>query len=219
MNKKDTDVFVIWSSDINIEDWQSYIEECWSDYQSDPEMGGFGLSGILEEYFDDTEEPSLDEFKSKYEYELYSLISEENDAYLDDERTNLDIETGRIICIASLGLWNGRVSGYSYEGENINSIFHSHIRGQSEMDFYVEKVGRTLELKADEHHHDGTNHYLYRELKPDLSDEQISNFEFKIYEGKATRADINRYTNPLGQRVQKVYGFEIGKKPKQAERE
>lgn len=61
------------------------------------------------------------------------------------------------------------------------------------------------EVKADETHHDGTNHYLYRELNCDVEDaypllNAISN-------GKTiTKRLLDRYTRSLYPYVAKIYG-------------
>ena len=76
------------------------------------------------------------------------------------------------------------------------------------------------DLRADAVHHDGTNHYLYRVFKDGVTDTQIENLQDKIYNGKATRADITRVTKRLGDDIAGVYGFPIMKaetiKPKGA---
>lgn len=54
---------------------------------------------------------------------------------------------------------------------------------------------------------DGTNHYLYREIKEEISDGQLENFLDKIYTGSCTKADISRYTKSVGARIYDVYGF------------
>ena len=65
--------------------------------------------------------------------------------------------------------------------------------------------------RADAVHHDGTNHYLYRVFKDGVTDTQIENLQDKIYNGKATRADITRVTKRLGDDIAGVYGFPIPK--------
>lgn len=90
----------------------------------------------------------------------------------------------------------------------------------SEMDmceWYVDKYG---DLRADAVHHDGRNHYLYRVYKDTATDCQIENLKAKIYNGKATRADITRVTRRLGDDIAAVYGFTIPrqKQTKQIER-
>ena len=213
----------IWSSEINIDDWKDYIEDELRDRLADDirdyryfdnagykkyadEHGDNGLNAFA----DYVSTLSADDIINSYPQYCMENISDLNNDYLQDERENLNIETqGDIICIADIGRWNGRADGYSYEGDNIKNIFHTHINGMSEIEFYVELEGDTLELKADEHHHDGTNHYLYRELKPNISDSDKEEFESLIYNGECEYSDIEKYTRPLGQEVQKVYGFEL----------
>ena len=74
------------------------------------------------------------------------------------------------------------------------------------------------DLRADAVHHDGTNHYLYRVYKDTATDSQIENLKAKIYDGKATRADITRVTRRLGDEIAAVYGFDIPRQKKNIER-
>ena len=190
--KDATNIHTIWSSDYDIYDWKDAIEE--EVRPRFPEADGLDIDAFIDKYYESC---------NNFVYEL-------NKEYLNDEKFNLDIETeGDIICISDIGRWNGRSDGYGYEGNNINEIFHFHVNGQSDITFYVELKNGVLDLKADETHHDNTNHYLYRELKPDLTDEQRKKFEDLIYDGKCKYPDIEKYTRPLGQEVQKVYGFEL----------
>ena len=73
-------------------------------------------------------------------------------------------------------------------------------------EWFVDKYG---DLRADAIHHDGTNHYLYRTYKDGVTDYQKDNLKAKIYDGKATRADITRITKRLGDDIARVYGFDI----------
>ena len=82
-------------------------------------------------------------------------------------------------------------------------------------EWYVDKYG---DLRADAVHHDGTNHYLYRVYKDTATDSQIENLKSKIYDGKATRADITRVTRRLGDEIAAVYGFNIPRQKKNIER-
>lgn len=56
---------------------------------------------------------------------------------------------------------------------------------------------------------DGTNHYLYRVFKPDVSDTRKKNFLEKVLRGTVTRADITRITQRLGDKIAEVYGWKI----------
>lgn len=141
------------------------------------------------------------------ENKLYEYMVEANDDYLSDERLNLDIQLSQpIIVIGDLGRWNVRASGYKMiDSGNIKDCLYSDT---DYTEWYVDKYG---DLRADAVHHDGTNHYLYRVFKDGVSDTQIENLQDKIYNGKATRADITRVTKRLGDEIAGVYGFSISK--------
>ena len=134
------------------------------------------------------------------QYELCCVL---NYDYLDDEKVNLDMELPHeIICIADLGRWNGRCMGYKMiESGNIADCLWD-----PECDYCKWYVDRYNDLCFSGAHHDGTNHYLYRELR-DLSDKQMENFLEKLHTGKLTRRDIRRYTKSVGIHVNKVYGW------------
>ena len=132
----------------------------------------------------------LDDWRESLE-ELYP-------GYSDDELYD--------IIIGDLGRWNGRVSGYKMiDSGNIKDCLYSDTDYN---EWYVDKYG---DLRADAVHHDGTNHYLYRVFKDGVTDTQIENLQDKIYNGKATRADITRVTKRLGDDIAGVYGFPIPK--------
>ena len=133
----------------------------------------------------------------------YELCCELNYAYLDDERANLSVVLPHaIICIADLGLWNGRRIGYKMiESRNISNCLYDN-----DCDYCTWYVDRYNDLRFIGTHHDGNNHYLYRELR-DLSDKQMENFLEKLHTGRLTRRDITRYTTSIGSHIQKVYGW------------
>lgn len=141
------------------------------------------------------------------ENKLYEYMVEANDDYLSDERRNLDIQFSQpIIVIGDLGRWNGRVTGYKMiDSGNIRDCLYADT---DYTEWYVDKYG---DLRANAVHHDGTNHYLYRVFKDGVTDTQIENLQDKIYNGKATRADITRVTKRLGDDIAGVYGFPIPK--------
>ena len=141
------------------------------------------------------------------ENKLYEYMVEANDDYLSNERRNLDIQLSQpIIVIGDLGRWNGRVTGYKMiDSGNIKDCLYADT---DYTEWYVDKYG---DLRADAVHHDGTNHYLYRVFKDGVTDTQIENLQDKIYNGKATRADITRVTKRLGDDIAGVYGFPIPK--------
>lgn len=202
----DKNEFIIWTHDIDVNDWKDYVEE---------EL----IPRYCEDINIDPADIDVDDFMSEHEDYVYEEVCNLNDTYLEDARDNLDVPIeGDILVIADLGLWCGREENFAILNEhNLNDCLESRVSG-SRCTFYVEKEGKTLELKSKDAHHDGTNYYTYREIKPDLTETQRDNFEHKLYNEGLTKSDIDRYTNPLGQEVQKVYGFTFDK-PKQAERE
>lgn len=190
---KANDRHVIWSDlNLDIDDWRDdYREYC---------------------------ENNNIEYNPNDENAIYDYMYETNNPSLDDERANLDIQLSQpIIVIGDLGRWNGRTMGYREIGSgNIKDCLYSDISGQSSAEWYIDKQG---DLRAEVAHHDGTNYYLYRVYKDNLSQEQIDNFKDKIYRGKATRSDITRYTRRLGDEIAPMYGWEIPKQKKDVEPE
>lgn len=116
-----------------------------------------------------------------------------------DEQMNLDKRlTGRIIAIANLGLWNGRRQGYKVLGNNLNNIF-----GVSSD--YNEWYSDGKNVVSNQHHHDGTNHIIFRELREDRNTEK---FLQEIYNGtELTPRKLAAYTRSLHPYVAKIYGW------------
>ena len=155
--------------------------------------------------FEDWRADLEEQYPDLSEDELIQKMYEINSEYLGDERMNLNVPLSQpIIVIGDLGRWNGRVSGYKMiDSGNIKDCLYSDT---DYTEWYVDKYG---DLRADAVHHDGTNHYLYRVFKDGVTDTQIENLQNKIYNGKATRADITRVTKRLGDDIAGVYGFPI----------
>ncbi len=139
---------IIWSNDIDYDDWREDLEEQYPDLT---------------------------------EAERMELMYELNGDYLDDERSNLDIQLSRpILVVGDLGLWHGRRMGYKeIPSGNIRDCLYSE-RDIDYSTWYVDKNG---DFRCDAIHHDGTNHYLYRAYKDGVSDTQIENLKEKLYRG------------------------------------
>jgi hypothetical protein len=180
MSKKITNKHIIWSNyNLNLDDWMEGIKEI------------LDLNGI--DYSDWPE--------SKFENEMWIL----NREYFYDEQANLNIPTeGRIIEIADVGLWDGRRVGYKLLNEhNIRACLNLK-RGCEYGEWWVDSHNN---LRSSQTHHDATHYILYREVKPEISSDQLDNFCWKLYRGKATSKDITKYTHSLGKRVKDVYGW------------
>lgn len=121
------------------------------------------------------------------------IMYERNNDYFSDERANLDVDvpTG-IIAIADLGLWNGRRIGYKEMGYNISDCLYSEC---DYVEWYIDERG---DFRFTGHHHDGTNHVVYRAWKDETTEEQKDAFKAKCYYGKITPQDITQYTRRLG---------------------
>jgi len=140
----------------------------------------------------------VDDDGAQMSYEEAELL---NSIYLDDERTNLDIATeGEIICIADVGRWNGRRHGYKLLGHKVSNILQSHSGGDVSFEY------TKLNVRGTETHHDGTNTYLFRELKGNTHDEQVEN-AYKLFSGDLSPSRISYYTKSIAPYVTEVYGW------------
>lgn len=177
-NKK-SNPHIIWSNyDLNLEDWIDGIKERLDEC-------GVDYSGWDENKF-------------------YEEMVEVNNLYFEDEKCNLNIPTGRIIEIADVGLWNGRRTGYNLLNEyNIKACLNF----KQDCEYAEWWVDSHNNLRSRQTHHDGTHYILYREVKPKITSDQLDNFCWKLYRGKATPKDITKYTRAIGKQVRNVYGW------------
>lgn len=165
----------------------------WSDptWWSQAEVEGF-QADLIE---------SGDMDKDADEYDLYNRMWEINNEYLDDEKMNLDQDTGMIVAFADIGLWNGRVEGYKEFEYNLNNIFDLY-----DCD-YNKWYSDGYNIRWVGVHHDGRNYCVFREIRRDLTNAQIDRFERKLADGTLTDRDVRRYTKSLLPRVKAVYGW------------
>lgn len=143
----------------------------------------------LREFYPDASEAMLDELAS--------------DLYFDNRRLLMEtfadtIFPTDVICIARLGLWDGEHCAYRlFDAPTLDELFNSD-RDIDEAEWYVNEYN---DLCCDAHHHDGTNRYLYRQMRSELGPVARENFYKKILSDTLTRKDINHYTLPIGQIV------------------
>lgn len=165
----------------------------WSNINLDIEDWRDGYKEYLEMNNMEDEDPDDEDAIREWAYEL-------NNEYICDERVNLNKKVdGRILVIGDIGRWNGRVSGYKIiDSRKISDILYT------ECD-YVEWYGDGYNIRCTAHHHDGTNHYLYRVIREDRN---IDNLLDAIYNGEEiTSSKLNYYTKSLYKDVAKVYGW------------
>lgn len=180
---------IIWTSEVNVDAWKDDLQ---------------------------AEHPEMDE------NEIANLAYELNGEYLNDERLNcagIRFPNG-VFIVADLGLWHGRRTGILPEHKvaaihEVSDCFRSFCDGQSELTIYVDEKG---DLRADEAHHDGTNHYIFRAYRPDVSDTQKENLEDLAYTQKDYEKTMKRLTYRLGDLIGDVYGWTFPRRPKCAVR-
>lgn len=180
MSKKNTNKHIIWSNyNLNLDDWMEGIKEIL-------DLNGVNYSDWGEDKF-------------------YNEMIEINNSYFVDECYNLNLPTeGRIIEITDIGLWNGRRMGYNLLDEhNINAC----LSFKTSCEYGEWWIDSHNNLRSRQSHHDGTHFILYREVKPEITSDQLDNFCWKLYNGKVTSRDITKYTRSLGKRVKDVYGW------------
>lgn len=137
---------------------------------------------------------------------LYNFIYElerENFEYVEDMLHYHLIDD--IIVFADLGLWRGRVKGYKEMSNQLNEIL-TVFNG----DMYSLGLDN-YNLVAKDCHHDGTNYYIFRQWKPEVSEETREKFLDEVYENKLTEKEfkrkLTRYTKSLKDIVTKLSGF------------
>lgn len=131
---------------------------------------------------------------------LWQYMIATHNTYLDDERCNLNkYLDGRILIIADLGLWDGRKQGYKIIDGNISNILYDN-----DADF-IEWYADQYNIRATAHHHDGTNYYLYREIREDRNIQILLN---DIYNGREiSRSKLNYYTRSIRPYIAEIYGW------------
>lgn len=133
--------------------------------------------------------------------DVWEYIYNDIEYSYNDELLNLNVDTeGEIIAIASMGLWNGRCSGYKIlDKNNLKEILYC---GSEDFN-HLYYDGFNVYKKAS--HHDGTNHIMFREVRPDVDIEKLFD---KIYNNEPiSKATLNRYTRSLRRYVKQIYGW------------
>ena len=158
---------------------------------------------IIWQNYDLNPEDFSEELNEIPEDRKYEVMEEINYDYLETEKMNLDIPLkSKIICLADIGLWNGRRSGYRIMGNNVNDIFTFF----NDCD-YAEWKCTSKDVICKQSHHDGTHYVTFRKFKDKLSSEQIENFLEKILCGKVDNRTVSYYTESLRPYVANVYGW------------
>jgi len=149
--------------------------------------------------FDIQEKYLRDEYPDMSDKELMDIMYDHNNWDLDDVRNNLkNVKLdGEILAIASLGLWDGRKQGYKLL-KNMDDIFYSDCD-------YVKWFSDGKDLQSVQHHHDGTNYVMYREVKSGVNIDKLID---SIYNGETvSNRRLGYYTKSIIPRIAEVYGW------------
>ena len=140
---------------------------------------------------------------SKNDDDFYGWKNEQENDWFQAEEENLNVELDtRILAIADVGLWRGRVMGYKELTRNLSSILRS-----MNVD-YLKVYVADREVKAIRHHHDGTHYVTFRAWKDSTTDVQRERVTEAIYNQKENAmALVKRYTRSLAKDVKKIYGW------------
>lgn len=155
--------------------------------------------------FEDYRDDMRADFPECSDLELQEILTASNWDKLQFDREELAHRyNDSILVIADLGLWDGRHPGYKeIDSCNLMDCFETS-RDTLDIEWFVDKNG---DLRCNDYHHDGTNHYLYRVWKDNISEAQKDNLRLKLYRGEFSRADITHSTKRLGDEIGKVYGW------------
>ena len=111
---------------------------------------------------------------------------------------------GGILVIADLGLWNGRRPAFrEIPSGRLEECFVPG-RDTEDIRWYLDRKG---DLRCEDVHHDGTNRYLYRAWKEGAGGARKDRLRERICEGMASRADVERLTESVGEDIGRVYGW------------
>ena len=153
--------------------------------------------------YDDWKEALEAEYPNLTEKERIEIMYGISYDCLDNERERLNIRLPRpILNIADLDLWHGREPHCQIvPSGNIKDCLRS---GYDLSEWYVDRFG---DLRGTDIHHDGTNRYRYRAIRPGVLGRQVKTLIRLIDNGHATEADITRLTKRLGDTIGAVYGW------------
>lgn len=134
---------------------------------------------------------------------LIEFLYRENDIWYGDERMNLNITTANpILVIADLGLWDGRKLRYKIlASQNVGAILSAHCGD------YVTYYADCYNVYCDDIHHDGTNHYIFRELVG--SEGKCWPLLDAICSGRDYSTLMRRYSRSILPYVAGVYGWPV----------
>ena len=155
----------------------------------------------------------FEEWREDLEAELPDATREERERFMEDANRDLlhfikeELSAGYpngILVAADLGLWNGRHTAFrELEGGKLSDCFEPG-RDTLRIKWYLDPAG---DLRAEDHHHDGVNRYLYRAWKDGVTEAEKGKLRERILAGTAGKGEIAALTDRLGDEIGRVYGW------------
>lgn len=139
--------------------------------------------------------------------ELYELAAEEAARELEELRIIADLPLeSDILVIVDVGRWNGRHPAAVVIPGNLKSCFNPMFLDSGFGEYWIDPNGN---LCSSEVHHDNTNFYVYRGIKPETTPAQLNRLTKKIISQTVTMRDLGRLTYKLGPKMKAVLSGDI----------
>lgn len=156
------------------------------------------------------ENTNYEELKEMPYEEKEKVVSESLEMDLEDDLINLEkVETEHeLVITGTANTWDGEWFALKeFETTSIGKSLQEIVSETSDqIRIYVERKELVVEVT----HHDGTNKYLIREWKAEMTDRKFGNLYEKLDstpEVKDRLAVMKRYTKGAGEYVRNYYGF------------
>ena len=136
--------------------------------------------------------------------EKEELVRELNTDILLRIRSTLNYYLDRpIILFGTFSRWDGKRRGVmELDSFNIKDCFYSNC---DMVTWYLDEKG---DLRCKATHEAGTNHYLYRFWKEDVTDRQKKNLLDRLAAGRDISYDVHLLTKSVGREICKIYQWE-----------
>jgi hypothetical protein len=119
---------------------------------------------------------------------------------LDDEKANLNVETGgHIIAFCDLGFWYGRQKMLFHIGTNVSDILKKRY-GCDEVEWFADRYN----IRFNGSHHDGSHHILFRYVE---SREKYEHLGERLANGNLNEEQFRKATKSIRKFVANVYGW------------
>ena len=174
--------------------------------QAEPEERHIIWSDVHLEFREDLIATVEEDYPGLTNNERAQIMYENNSALLEDVRMALDIELNYPI-IVFMETESENYRFHEYDIIKSGSIKECLYPDGDMSELYVDGNG---DFRCDDYHREGTNHYLYRVVNENATEDQLEDLFDDIYLEKDCTAKIAFLTDRIGDEIGKVYGWEFG---------